>query len=71
MEALGVGPNQAHKTYQKLYVREAYNAKATAALEKKHTGKRKSTDENGEEYRPEKKNMKGDSVITDRSEGRQ
>ena len=63
--AWGIGPNQARKTYQKLYNREAYNAKARAALEKKHAGKRKSDEENGKEYRPGKKKMKGDFVITD------
>ena len=46
VEALGVGPNQANKTYQKLYVREAYNSKSAAALEKNHSGKRKSAEEN-------------------------
>ena len=64
-EVWGVRPNQARKTYHKLYDWKAYNAKARSSLEKKHAKKRKAAKENGEEYCPEKKYMKGDSVITD------
>ena len=62
-----VGTNQARKTYQKLYNWEAYNEKSRAALENNHAVKSNATKDNREEYRPGKKNMKGDSAITNRS----
>ena len=67
VEVWGVGPNQARKTYQKLYDREAYNAKSRASLENKYAGIRKAANDNIEEYRPGKKIMKGNFVITERS----
>ena len=51
-EVWGVGLNQACKTYQKLYDWEAYNDKSRADLEKKHAGKRKAAEDNGEEDNP-------------------
>ena len=66
-EAGVVRPNHARKTYKKLYNWEAYNEKSRAALENNHAVKSNATKDNREEYRPGKKNMKGDSAITNRS----